>query len=181
MKAQKVNGLDPGTPFASNAARIVRTRLDEMRSFAPAALEREATDPQHDMRIAGKRLRYVLEITGICFGDEADVARHAARDLQDVLGELHDSDVMLDRIAEHIERLRAADARAVRERAGDADDLDPGLLGDAPNEDAYRGLELLAVHFEARRALLFDRFTELWERLEAGGIWERLAAATADD
>lgn len=181
MKAQKVRGLDPGAPFAENAARIVRTRLDEMRSFAPTALELEATTAQHDMRIAGKRLRYVLEIANACFGDEAKVARRAARDLQDVLGELHDSDAMLARIAEHVARLRAADARGVRERAGEAEDIDPGLVGDAPNKDAYRGLELLAVHFEARHALLFDRFVELWQRLEADGVWERLAAAAAGE
>lgn len=95
MKARKVGGLDPGAPLRPNAARIVRTRLDELRSLAPLALEKPASSAQHDMRIAAKRLRYVLEIVGPCFGPEAEAARAAAKRLQSVLGEIHDCDVML--------------------------------------------------------------------------------------
>ena len=99
MKARKVEGLDPAEPLRSNAARIVLARLDELRSFAPAALEPAATTTQHDMRIAAKRLRYVLEIVGPCFGAEANAARDAAKRLQSVLGDIHDCDVMLPRTA----------------------------------------------------------------------------------
>jgi CHAD domain-containing protein len=105
VKAREVEGLDPATPLRPNAARIVRVRLDELRSFAGAALEPSASVAQHDMRIAAKRLRYVLEVTGFCFGEEADAPRRAARELQGVLGEIHDCDVMLPR-AWGIESLR---------------------------------------------------------------------------
>ena len=88
-------------------------RLDELRSFAPVALEPPASKTQHEMRIAAKRLRYVLEIVGPCFGPEADAARDAARRLQSVLGEIHDCDVMLPR-AWGIESLRQPAARAPR-------------------------------------------------------------------
>lgn len=97
MKARRVEGLEPAAPLRPNAARIVRTRLDELRALAPAALVPSASKAQHDMRIAAKRLRYVLEIVGACFGPEADAARDAARRLQDVLGEIHDCDTMLPR------------------------------------------------------------------------------------
>ncbi len=105
MKARAVDGLDPAAPLRPNAARIVRTRLDELRSFTPAALEPAASTAQHDMRIAAKRLRYVLEIAGPCFGSEAKAARDAAKRLQSVLGDIHDCDVMLPR-AWGIESLR---------------------------------------------------------------------------
>ena len=98
MKARKVEGLDPAEPLRPNAERIVRTRLDELRSLAPAALEPAASDAQHDLRIAAKRLRYVLEITGPCFGPEAKAAHDAAKQLQGVLGEIHDCDVMLPNV-----------------------------------------------------------------------------------
>jgi CHAD domain-containing protein len=104
VKARRVEGLDPQRPVAPNAARIVRTRLEELRSLAPAALEPGAAEAQHDLRIAAKRLRYVLEIAGSCFGGEAEAARDAAKRLQGVLGDLHDCDVMLPR-AEGIESL----------------------------------------------------------------------------
>lgn len=176
MKARQVRNLDPKRPLVENAARIVRVRLDEMRSFAPAALRAECAAEQHDLRIAAKRLRYVLEATGFCFGSAADVARRRARDLQGVLGDLHDCDVMLPRIGDHVDCLRAEDAEAIRARATGGD-LDPALVADAPHRAEYRGLELLAVHVEARRGLLFERFVELWGELEQERTWAQLERA----
>jgi hypothetical protein len=175
LKARKVRKLDPETPLVENAARIVRTRLDEMRSFAPAALHPECATDQHDLRIAAKRLRYVLEATGFCFGDAADSARRRARDIQDVLGDLHDCDVMLPKVERHVETLRSQDAEALRERANGG--LEPAAVAEAPNRTAYRGLEVLAVHVQARRAMLFERFVELWGEVEAKGTWHRLERA----
>ncbi len=100
MKARKVKGLKPGEPLRPNAARIVATRLDELCGLAAAALEPGAGTAQHDMRIAAKRLRYVLDITESCLGPDAARARRVARELQGVLGDIHDCDVMLPRVAE---------------------------------------------------------------------------------
>ena len=177
MKARRVKGLDPAQPLIENAARIIRVRLDELRSFIPVALRRSSVTEQHDMRIAAKRLRYVLEATEICFGAPAERARARARDLQDVLGELHDCDVMLPLVSGQVDRLRRADADVVRRRAGAAADLDPALVTGAPHRDEYRGLEVLAVHVEARRALLFDRFVGLWQEIEGDGTWDVLGRA----
>lgn len=99
MKPRAVEGLDPAAPTRDNAARIVRVRLDELRRLAEAALDSAAAEAQHDTRIAAKRLRYVLEIAEPCFGELARDARRAARDLQGVLGDLHDCDVLLPQAA----------------------------------------------------------------------------------
>src|SRR5918999_5991992 len=167
----QVKKLDPEEPLVENAARIIRVRLDEMRSSAPAALRPGGGADQHDMRIAAKRLRYVLELTGFCFGRSADTARRRARDLQDILGEMHDCDVMLPRAREHVEALQAEDAAAVRTRAGETPDLDLRLAARAPNRTAYRGLDVLSVFLRARRDLLFDRFVAFWREQEEKGTW----------
>jgi hypothetical protein len=177
VKARKVKKLDPTAPLGENAGRIIQTRVDELRSFAPQALAPDATEAQHDMRIAAKRLRYTLEVTGFCFGKPAQTARRRARDLQDLLGEMHDCDVMLPRVQAEIERLRGDDARALLVQAADAEDLDPALVGQAPNRAAYRGLELLAVHLRARRALLFERFRDFWQTEVSKGTWSKLERA----
>ena len=98
MKARAIEGLDPGGPLKPNVTRIVSVRLDELRSFADAALVPGSSEAQHDMRIAAKRLRYVLEIFASCLGEEADAARRAAKQLQSVLGDLHDCDLMLAKV-----------------------------------------------------------------------------------
>jgi hypothetical protein len=180
VKARQVKKLDPAAPLGENAARILKVRLAELNSFIPRALDRSEVEAQHDMRIAAKRLRYVLETTGFCFGGPADTARRRARDLQDILGEMHDCDVMLPRVRRHAEELQAEDAAAVRALAGAAPDLDPRLAARAPNLDAYAGLDLLAVHLRARRELLFDRFVAFWERQEETATWLRLERAIDD-
>jgi CHAD domain len=174
MKAQRVKKLDPATTLAENSARIVLVRLDELRSFAAKALEPDKRKAQHDMRIAAKRLRYVLEITELCFGRPATIARRQARELQDVLGELHDCEVMLPRVERHVAELRDADAEALRVRAAGAPDLEAELAARAPNRTLYRGLEVLTVYLEARQRILHDRFRALWAQQERAGVWDRL-------
>jgi CHAD domain len=180
MKARRVKKLDPGGTLVENAARIVTVRLDEMRSFVPKAFGDDASKAQHDLRIAAKRLRYVLEVTGFCFGDAADKARRRARDLQDVLGELHDCDVMRPRIEAHTVALLDADAQELHRLADGADDVAPELAARVAHGAEYRGLVVLLTYVEARRLRLHRRFVELWEQIEAAGTWEKLERAVAE-
>lgn len=98
MKARAIEGIDPGGPLRPNVARILTTRLDELRGFADDALAPDASEAQHNMRIAAKRLRYLLEIFQPCLEGEAAEARRAAKQLQSVLGDLHDCDLMRARV-----------------------------------------------------------------------------------
>lgn len=136
MKARKVKGLDPERPLRGNAARVLRTRLEELRDLAGEALEPEATTAQHDMRIAAKRLRYALEITGACFGPQASAARKAAKELQSVLGEIHDCDEMAPKAAgiDSLESLLRTRRELLFARFRE-------LWGSAPVEAAFAGLE----------------------------------------
>ncbi len=180
MKARRVKGLGPELTLADAAERIVRVRLDELYSFVPRALKPAQAGALHDLRIAAKRLRYVLEVTGPFLGEYAPKAAKRARDIQDLVGEIHDCDVHLPEVLGLLEDLRAHDAGHMRRAAGDAEDLDPGLAADAPNRAAYRGLEVLAAHLAARRALLFERFLALWDGLERHDFRGRLEEAAGE-
>jgi hypothetical protein len=177
VKARKVKGLDPDGTLADNAVRIVTVRLRELRSFVPRALDPAEMETLHDMRIAAKRLRYVLEITEPALGRPAADDARIARRIQDLLGEIHDCDVMAPRVRAHMDRLRAQDADRVRRAVGTgAEDLEPAVARRAPNRLRYRGLEALGAYLAARRAVLFDRFVREWAELEEHGFATELLA-----
>ena len=175
MKAKRVRGLDPAAPLAENARRIVRVRVDELYSFAPRALEESEFKALHDMRIAAKRLRYVLELTSFCFGPYAAKAARRARELQDLIGAVHDCDVLEPRVRSYIGDLRSRDARDLYETAL----RDGGEPAPTPRarQAAYGALEALAVDQQARRAVLFTQFRRRWLALDRAGFRDRLLAA----
>jgi CHAD domain-containing protein len=146
----------------------------------PAAADPTEVVALHDMRIAAKRLRYILEITGPVFGPYAKTATRMIKDLQELLGEIHDCDVQVPGTAAFAERLVAVDARALREAAGEAPDLDPALLREAPHARDHAGPAALQAYLRARRLLLFDRFLELWADYGRKGFRARLEYALGE-
>jgi CHAD domain-containing protein len=119
MKARKVKGLDPAMPFDEAARRITATRAQEVLDLGTRAQDPAKVKPLHDLRIAAKRLRYLLELTG-----PAATVKELRR-LQDQLGELHDCDVQLPEIralareaaADKANGLRAVAIHLARRRA----------------------------------------------------------------
>ena len=173
MRARRVKGLEAHTRLEDAAERMVRVRVAELCDLAGRALEPEAVDALHDTRIAAKRLRYLLEITAPVLGPYAETAGRRCKDVQDLLGEVHDCDVMLPRLDALRAEVRATDA-AVMAAADGARPPEP------PHADAYRGLERLAVEISARRRRLFAEWLELWTDLERKGFRARLEHAAGE-
>ena len=96
--------VDPYEPYALAGARIVRARADELFSHGNEVLDTSDIERVHDMRVASRRLRAVLEIFEPVFprGDFKTVLRDV-KALADALGERRDPDV-------HIEAMQALEA-----------------------------------------------------------------------
>ena len=163
MRARRVK-LDPEAPFGEAVATVASVRLAELDSFAAAAADPREVTALHDMRIAAKRMRYVLEIAAPVVPDAGRRAK-AAKRLQEVLGDIHDCDELLPMLDAHLERLRGEDADA----AGRDEPL--------PNRRRYRGLEALRAGTVARRWQLHARFVQTWPKLrEALAAGQRVRA-----
>jgi CHAD domain-containing protein len=93
--------VDPFEPYAAAAARIVRQRADELFEHADNVLDVEDIEVVHDMRVASRRMRAVLEIFEPCFpqGDFRTVLRDV-KSLADALGERRDPDVHIEDMEE---------------------------------------------------------------------------------
>jgi CHAD domain-containing protein len=89
-------GRVPAAATARGRAAVqVRRRLRSLLELAPFVPREDAAEGHHRLRIAAKRLRYVLEIFLPVFGRRAEAWIRAIRELQEVLGELHDGDVWI--------------------------------------------------------------------------------------
>jgi CHAD domain-containing protein len=105
-KAREVAGLAAEDPFRVAAAKVVAVRSDELFAHSANVLDTSDIERVHDMRVASRRLRAVLEIFAPCF--ERTLHRAVLRDvrsLADALGERRDPDV-------HIEALQRFAAAA---------------------------------------------------------------------
>ena len=95
-KAQDID-VAPDEPYRLAAARIVRVRTGELFESAAGVLDTRDIELVHDMRVATRRLRAVLEIFAPCFPRKA--CKAVLRDvkaLADALGERRDPDVQIE-------------------------------------------------------------------------------------
>ena len=72
-----------------------------MTSGLAALDEPQDAEALHDLRLDAKRLRYVLDAGVAALGEPARTGAKAAKELQTLLGDLHDIDALLPRVAAH--------------------------------------------------------------------------------
>src|SRR4051794_41785399 len=100
-KARDIPGLHASMPFAEAAAATVAVRAEELFENAEGVLDTSDMERVHDMRVATRRLRAVLEIYAPCFPkDEFITLLGAAMALADALAARRAPDALLDRLAE---------------------------------------------------------------------------------
>lgn len=87
-------------PILARAPKMVRRRLKQTVAFG-RQLESLPGEAQHQLRITCKKLRYTAEFFRDLFPARFERLVDAATDLQELLGQMHDIDVYLDRLAAH--------------------------------------------------------------------------------
>jgi CHAD domain-containing protein len=97
-KARKVKAVDCRKPVVDNARAIVKVRLAELLSYGPYVSDRANVTELHDLRIAAKRLRYTLELFRFAFPSDVVALINEVKEIQEHIGEMHDADVMIERL-----------------------------------------------------------------------------------
>ena len=185
-KAEPIIGLNPEASTHENARIITRAKLNELHSWQECVDQPSALKELHNMRIAAKRLRYTLEIFADFLPDECKSAHKEMVQLQEELGNLHDSDVMIALLrlclASKEEVIGEQVLRKELKKQAKAflpPDLIPTLL-DAnvtPGAKQRYGLEQLLVRTEQEREKHYQTFRQHWQQLREQDFQQRLLTA----
>ena len=179
VKAKPITGLDPRAPTGKNARIIARVRLEEMYKW-----DRYVDNPYnirelHDLRIAAKRLRYTLEIFEEVLPEASKSIVKELTQIQDELGALHDSDVMIallrlclgtqDSGVAYEDALVDAQKQYSKKQFILPPQLVAVLLdpASAPSAEERYGLERMLFKQEQCREEQYSAFRQHWYQLQA--------------
>jgi CHAD domain-containing protein len=177
-KAKVITNIDAHAPTGVNARIIAKTRLDEMYAWNVYVNDPYNVHELHNMRIAAKRLRYTLEIFEETFPQEGAQIIQEITQIQEELGAIHDSDVMVallrlclgnyDSGANYEYALKSV-AEEQRVKAM----VNPALLAALvdpqapPSAEEREGLESLVNNLQRQREEQYMAFHRHWNELKA--------------
>lgn len=155
-KAHKITGVAPQRSYRANARIILPQTVEEVYRWEPFIRNPAQREELHNMRIAIKRLRYTMELFGVVYEPKKRFTDCLAVivDLQEILGDVHDSDVTLDVLTDSAYR-----------------------AGDGAAQDALApGVATLIARTKETRKTDYETFLEKWEHLSATSFKQKLLA-----
>jgi hypothetical protein len=186
-RPQTVHGLKPDASVRANAQKIVATRTMEFFSFAPYLANPAYVTQLHDMRIAAKRLRYALEIFAPALDADAAACTEIVKEFQEIAGEIHDDDVLVDVVREQLANRATEVAGTLADlAAGNAADIETfkqtarAAATDAAWVDEQVALAAMIARTVRGRGERFSHLQTKWAEWRAAGLRERLEALTVD-
>ena len=156
-KAQKVSGVAPLRSYQENACVILPQRLEEVYTWEPFIRDETRREELHNMRISIKRLRYAMELFRVVYGLPTVKSQYTEFlavivDLQEILGDIHDADVVLEVLVDYTSR------------SGNR-----GRQIEVPS-----GITTLIARTRETRKADYGTFLEKWEQLSAAGFKQKL-------
>lgn len=160
----------PGSAIASSdgregalrghASEQILDRLEEFLAHQHCLAQPDACRQHHAMRIAAKRLRYTMEICQPCYDLALEEFITAAKEVQRLLGEIHDCDVWSEQLDEFLRQQRAW----IVKRYGH----------DRPLARLRTGIDYVREDRRRHRGDLFQQLLRYWEDLGQRHLWGRL-------
>jgi CHAD domain-containing protein len=150
-KPRDIPDLHCDGSFAAAAGKVVAVRADELAEHSENVLDTSDIERVHDMRVATRRLRAVLEIFAPCFPrrEHREVLTEV-KALADALGDRRDPDVHIAALDAFAESARPSSRAGVRL-----------LVGRFRDEQAEANAALAQALERAEQARLQERLREL--------------------
>lgn len=165
-KAHKIIGVESTHSYHENARIILPQKVEEVYSWEPFIRDVAKREELHNMRISIKRLRYTMEFFSVAYQSPKNQSKEGSVvykkrfaefleiiiDLQEILGDIHDNDVVLELLVDYASQLG---------NQGEQDTTLPGVA------------KLIDRTNEARNAD-YKTFLKKWNQLSATGFKEEL-------
>jgi inorganic triphosphatase YgiF len=177
-KARTITRLDCQETTGANARIIAMIRLEEMYRWAKYADHPYDVQGLHNLRIAAKRVRYTLEVFEDALPEACKPIVDELSQLQDELGAIHDSDVMIallrlclasqDSGVAYEQALAHVGEHHVKGKVIVPPDLVAKLVEPStlPIDEERYGLEQLLQQRIQRREDEYNAFWQHWKQLE---------------
>lgn len=145
--------------LASTMAALVKAQAEELRRRLRRVHSVDDTVQAHQARIAGKRLRYILEPIAPHIPGGPEVLEQL-KSLQDVLGDLHDAHIWLMVLQDVVAELAVEEGQRMARAFAPAADARPGAgRRSGPPRAGFVSLARLA---QDRSAAAFELFRGAW-------------------
>lgn len=135
--------------FGEHALRLVSPRLRDLVESSGSIANPDDVAGLHLMRILAKKLRYTMEAFSPCFGTDMEQAISDLKNLQTLLGQIHDFDVWSEKLAQYRETVELTARR---------------------NESLE---ELIAV-LKSSRDQEYASVVDYWQKLNSAGFSDNL-------
>lgn len=181
-KVEPITKLNAQASTRENARLIARAKLHELYSWQEYVKQPNALRELHNMRIAAKRLRYTLEIFTNALPAKCANAQQEIKQLQEELGLLHDSVVMITMLRLCLTNQNGTSKEQALQRKQAKSSLPSNLISilldanAAPNPEQRYGLEQLLRRVKQERKMHYQAFYQHWQHLQEQDFRQHLDA-----
>lgn len=142
------------------AFTAINRALADFLSYQEYIHSPEQIDKLHAMRLAGKKLRYTLEIFAPIYKQALIPHVQVMKEIQDQLGSIHDDDIWANWLPKFIEKEQSR--------------IEDYFGNTGPLKRLLPGLHYLAEDHQKSRDEGYNAFLSTWETLQDENAWETL-------